>query len=59
MPKEGVERSHRPDMVKRELGLLGRAVRYKSNKLLRALADEEQPKFVLKTASQAQQIVCL
>ena len=35
--KEGVERSHRADMVSREVGHMGKAVRNKPNQLLTVL----------------------
>ena len=47
MPKEGVERSHRPDMMCREVCCMHRAVKNKPNQLMRALADEEWPEFGL------------
>ena len=35
--KKNVERIHRPDIVRKEVGCSGRAVRNKPNQLLRAL----------------------
>ena len=43
--KEGIEMSHRPDGVKREV--LGIAIKNKPNQPLRELASEERPSFHL------------